>query len=67
MALKLFVGLLAAVVAFQLYRGVVAFRHPEREIPRPGKTHWLVWLLLALVLVIVFLGAVMVGGRIYGP
>ncbi len=67
MALKLFVGLLVAVVAFQLYRGVVAFRHPGREIPRPGKTHWLVWLLLALVLFVVFLGAVMVGGRIYGP
>lgn len=67
MALKLFVGLLAVVVGYQAYRGVVAFRHPEREIPRPGKTHWLVWLLLALVLVVVFLGAVVVGGRVYGP
>lgn len=67
MALNLFVGLLVAVVAFQLYRGVVAFRHPEREIRRPGKTSWLVWLLLAFVLFVVFLGAVVVGGRIYGP
>ena len=47
-ALLIFSGLFVVVVAYQVYRGVVAFRHPERPIVRPAKTRWHVWLLAFL-------------------
>ena len=67
MVLAVFGSLLFLVIAFQLYRGVVAFRHPEREISRPKKTPWLLWLLAAFVFLVVFIGAAFVGARFYGP
>jgi hypothetical protein len=63
--LALFSGLLAAIVLFQAYRGVVAFRHPERELPRRGRTPWYLWVLLVLVLLVVALGGLLIGARVF--
>jgi len=45
----------------------VAFRHPEREIVRPAKTSWVVWLLATLVVLVVLLAGAAIGARVYGP
>ena len=40
--LMVFGGLLAAVIGFQVYRGVVAFRNPDQELPS-RRTPRVVW------------------------
>jgi len=65
--LTLFTALLVAVIAFQVYRGVVAFRNPERPIERPKRTPALVWWFGILLLFALLVGGAFVGARIFGP
>lgn len=65
--LIVFGSLLFVIISFQVYRGIVAFRHPEREIVRPAKTSWVVWLLATLVVLVVLLAGAAIGARVYGP
>lgn len=64
-ALFMFSGLFVAVLAYQVYRGVVAFRHPERPTVRPAKTRWPVWLLALLCACAVIAWIAAQGARVF--
>ena len=61
----LFLGLLLVLLGGQLYLGVVAYRHPERAIPRGKGTRDGFWIVLAVVLVVIVLGWMVVVPRLY--
>jgi hypothetical protein len=60
-----FGGLLVAVISIQVYRGIVAFRNPDQELPS-RTTPAMVWILAVLVLVVTSLVFLAAGSRIYG-